>query len=161
MMLSRAEIHLLLSLRDSFKTRSELDSEDLCHRDTLSKCLRRMEEFGFILRTPREMDGRYTAEFNLTKWGREMALILESFQLGDMPETGLTKQRWRIMLMCRESKRFGAIRDELAIAEPNVDRQLKILLGAGMIEKETDAYILTPGGSALVRALEQKTTQVA
>ncbi len=158
-MLSRAEMQLLISLRDSFKTRSELDAEDLCHRDTLSKCLRRMEELGFILRTPRWMDGRYTAEFNLTRWGREMALILESFKLGDMPETGITEQRFRIMLLCREGKRFGEIRDELGIAEPNVDRQLKILLAAGIIQKEGDAYLLSPSGRALVKTLEQKASQ--
>ncbi len=155
-MLSRAEINLLLSLRDSFKTRGELDSEDLCHRDTLSKCLKRMEEMGFILRTPRDVDGRYTAEFNLTRSGRDMASLLEGLDFSDMPETGLTEQRWRILLSCVNPRRFGELQKELEIAEPNVDRQLKILVSAGIIRKEDDVYMLTAPGRALVEVLRAK-----
>jgi DNA-binding HxlR family transcriptional regulator len=155
-MLLRADIYLLLSLRDSFKTRGELEAEDLCHRDTLSKSLRRMEEVGFILKTPREIDGRYTAEFNLTRKGREIASILASFNIGEIPETGLTEQRWRILNSCAERRRFGDLQRELEIAEPNVDRHLKILLSVGLVQKAEDAYVLTPGGRDLVQALEAK-----
>jgi len=149
-LLSKADIQLLLSLRGSFRTRKELDSVNPVHRDTLSKSLRNMEEMGFILKTPREVDGRYTAEFNLTRKGRELIVLLDALDLPDLPETGLTSQRLSIIRSCVEGKRFGEITEELGIAEPNVDRHLKILVGAGLLEKGEDAYHATAAGRELV-----------
>lgn len=156
-MMSRADTQLLLSLVNSFKTRSELDSDHLYHRDTLSKSLRRMEEMGFILKTPREVDGRYTAEFNLTKKGRQIASIMGSLDLSQIPETGLTEQRWRIMLSCKENRRFGELQKELDIAEPNVDRHLKILLAVGLLHKAEDSYLITQRGKDLIEAFQEST----
>ena len=152
-MLSKADIHLLLSLVDSFKTRGELDSENPFHRDTLSKSLRKAEMMGFILKTPREVDGRYTAEFNLTKKGRQIASLIGRLDIKDMPETGLTTQRMRIMVACLGKKRFGELQKELNIAEPNVDRQLKILLGSGLIQKAEDSYTTSEMGRNLIELL--------
>jgi DNA-binding HxlR family transcriptional regulator len=152
-MLSRADIHLLLSLRDSFKTRSELDSGNPFHRDTLSKSLRRMEEMGLILKTPREVDGRYTAEFNLTKRGRQMASLMEDLEIDEIPGTGITKQRRRIIKVCLTEKRFGELQRELEIAEPNVDRHLRILLAVGLLEKVGGAYLTTDAGRRAINLL--------
>ncbi len=154
-MLSRADIQLLLSLRGSFKTRKELDSDNPVHRDTLSKSLRSMEKMGFILKTPREMDGRYTAEFNLTRRGRDITSNLEKAQLDEIPETGLTDLRLRIMRYCLQGRRFGEVREELDIAEPNVDRHLKILLNTGLVEKSDDLYLTTDIGRRLIESLEE------
>jgi DNA-binding HxlR family transcriptional regulator len=152
-MLSKADIHLLQSLVDSFKTRGELDSENPFHRDTLSKSLRRAEMLGFILKTPREVEGRYTAEFNLTKKGRYIASIIRELDIGEMPETGITVQRMRILNACLSGKRFGELQRELDIAEPNVDRQLKILLASGLILKEDDLYLTSEAGRSLIEIL--------
>jgi DNA-binding HxlR family transcriptional regulator len=152
-MLSRADIHLLLSLRDSFKTRSELDAGNPFHRDTLSKSLRRMEEMGLILKTPREVDGRYTAEFNLTKRGRQVSSLMEELEITEIPETGITKQRWKIIKACLTEKRFGELQRELGIAEPNVDRHLKILLAVGLLEKVGEAYMTTEEGRRTIELL--------
>lgn len=152
-MLSRADIHLLLSLRDSFKTRSELDVGNPFHRDTLSKSLRRMEEMGLILKTPREVDGRYTAEFNLTKRGRQVSSLMEELEITEIPETGITKQRWKIINACLAEKRFGELQRELGIAEPNVDRHLKILLAVGLLEKVGETYLTTVEGRRTIELL--------
>lgn len=152
-MLSKADIHLLLSLVDSFKTRSELDYENPFHRDTLSKSLRKAEEMGLILKTPREVDGRYTAEFNLTRRGRQIASIMRGLDLGEMPETGLTDQRMRILTSCMEKKRFSELQKELDVADPNVDRQLKIMLASGLVQKVEESYFTTPAGRGLLELL--------
>ena len=152
-MLSKADIHLLLSLVNSFKTRGELDSENPFHRDTLSKSLRKAEDMGLILKTPREVDGRYTAEFNLTKKGRLITSLIGKLDIREMPETGLTRQRMRIMISCLGRKRFGELQKELDIAEPNVDRQLKILLGSGLIQKSEDSYTTSETGRSLIDLL--------
>jgi DNA-binding HxlR family transcriptional regulator len=152
-MLSKADIYLLLSLVDSFKTRGELDSENPFHRDTLSKSLRKVEEMGLILKTPREVDGRYRAEFNLTRRGRQTASIIRELDLGEMPETGLTDQRMRIMTSCLENKRFSELQKELDVADPNVDRQLKIMLASGLVQKVEDRYSTTPAGRGLLELL--------
>jgi len=149
-LLSKADMLLLLSLRNSFKTRAELDSENLYHRETLSKSLRKMEEIGLIIKTPREVAGRYTAEFNLTRKGRQAVSLLESLNLEGMPETGITDQRWRIMLLCETEHRFGQIQRSLQIAEPNVDRQLKILLSSGLLVKAKESYVLSSKGRELI-----------
>ncbi len=154
-MLSKADIHLLLSLRDSFKTRSELDSGNPFHRDTLSKSLRRMEEMGLILKTPREVEGRYTAEFNLTKRGRQVSSLMEDLEIEEIPETGITKQRWRIMNACLKEKRFGELQRELGIAEPNVDRHLKILSAVGLLGKVGDVYLTTEEGRRAINLLRE------
>ena len=154
-MLSRADVHVILSLKDSFKTRGELDSDNPFHRDTLSKSLRRLEELGLILKTPREVDGRYTAEFNLTKRGRRISSLVESLDVKEMPGTGVTEQRWRILSVCLDPRRFGEIQKRLGIAEPNVDRHLKILVAIGLLEKKDDAYAVTEEGRALMKALEE------
>jgi DNA-binding HxlR family transcriptional regulator len=155
-MLSKADVHLLFSLVDSFKTRGELDSENPFHRDTLSKSLRKAEEMGLILKTPREVDGRYTAEFNLTKRGRQITSIMKGLDIEGMPETGLTSQRMRIMIVCLDKKRFGELQKELDIAEPNVDRQLKILLASGLIRKGEDSYNTTEAGRSLIELLGEE-----
>ena len=152
-MLSKADIHLLLSLVDSFKTRGELDSENPFHRDTLSKSLRRAEMLGFILKTPREVEGRYTAEFNLTRKGREIASIVGELDIDEMPETGITGQRMRILNACLSGKRFGELQKELDIAEPNVDRQLKILLASSLVRKDSESYLTTDAGRSLIELL--------
>jgi DNA-binding HxlR family transcriptional regulator len=153
-MLSRADIRLLLSLKDSFKTRGELDAENPVHRDTVSKSLRKLEEAGLILKTPREKEGRYTAEFNLSKKGRRVSTVLESLKIEEMPETGVTEQRWRILSICRSPRRFGEIQRELGIAEPNVDRHLKILVATRLLGKLDEAYLVRPEGRALMELLE-------